>query len=61
MNKEEFKKLYQSKGWTQKELAERWGFSTDSRIRQIQSDPHKNPYFIDAIIGLPTKKTKNKS
>lgn len=60
MTPQEFKKIYQSKGYTQKELANRWGFAGDSRIRQIQMNPHKNPYFIDAIKGLPKNKNKLK-
>ena len=48
-----FKSIYQKKGWTQKELAKRWGFVSGRRIRQIQSNPSKNPYYIDAVNGLP--------
>jgi len=33
---QEFKSLYQTKGYTQKQLAKRWNFAGDSRIRPLQ-------------------------
>ena len=53
MTQEEFKAEYTKKGWTPTSLAKRWGFSAPTRIHQIAQDPHKNPYFIDAVKGLP--------
>ena len=53
MSPEEFEKECKEKGWTQAQLAKRWGFSDARRIRQIKANPSKNPHFIDAIKGLP--------
>ncbi len=53
MTTEEFRTLMKEKGWTPTTLAKHWGFKSDSRIHQIARDPHKNPYFVDAIRGLP--------
>lgn len=53
MTPEEFEAEYKKKGWNQTMLAERWGFSDARRVRQIKADPTKNPYYVDAVRGLP--------
>ncbi|EGU37416.1 hypothetical protein [Vibrio scophthalmi] len=53
MTKEEFKAEYTKKGWTATTLAKRWGYTAATRIHHIAVDPHKNPYMIDAVRGLP--------
>lgn len=53
MTKTEFNQIYRSKGWTPLSLSQRWGFSHQTRIYQIAADPTKNPYYIDAVKGLP--------
>lgn len=53
MNQDEFKKIYQEKGWTPTKLAERWGFKGARRIHQLAADENRPAYWIDALRGLP--------
>ncbi len=59
LKKEEFKEVYESKGWTPSELAKRWGYTAPTRIHQIASDVengHKRAQaYIDMLRGLPKK------
>lgn len=58
---EDWLSLYKEKGWTQEQLAARWGYKPASggrRIRQIKANPAHQPHFIDAVFGLPVKQKK---
>ncbi|WP_299194714.1 hypothetical protein [uncultured Amphritea sp.] len=59
---DEWLSIYKEKGWTQEQLADRWGYKKASggrRIRQIKANPGHQPHFIDAVFGLPVKKKKD--
>lgn len=53
LSNEEFKKIYEDKGWTAKLLSERWGFTNPSRIYQIARDEDRSEHYVDALRGLP--------
>ncbi len=55
MTPDQFKSLVKSKGWLLKEVAERWGIKP-RRMSVIVQEKNRNPYYDDAVIGLPTKK-----
>jgi hypothetical protein len=55
MTTEQFKFLVKSKGWLLKEVAERWGIKP-RRMSVIVQEANRNPYYDDAIRGLPEKK-----
>lgn len=62
MTKDEFKAIYESKGWTPTELAKRWGYSAPTRIHQLADNVEKGhkraQAYQDMLHGLP-RKTKN--
>jgi len=51
----DFVKKLRAKGWTARELAERWGVSP-RRISQIGKNPTQKDW--DALAGLPDKRKK---
>ena len=51
----QIKAILKQKGWKAKEVACRWEIS-ERRMSQIVTDIHRNPYYDDAIRGLPDKK-----
>lgn len=51
----EWKALVRAKGWTYKELAERWDGKTPEYISMIGRDPNRPKHYDDAVIGLPTR------
>lgn len=53
MTQDEFKAMYQEKGWTPAMLAERWGFKGTRRIHQLAADEQRPAYWTDALRGLP--------
>ncbi|EGR0546774.1 hypothetical protein ACQ5UA_17690 [Vibrio cholerae] len=59
MKKEEFKDIYESRGWTAPELAKRWGYTAPTRIHQIAADVEKGhkraQAYIDMLMSLPDK------
>jgi hypothetical protein len=56
LNAQEIKAILKSKGWTNVDLAARWGHS-ETWISQLINDPHKRPpAYDDAILGLPHRK-----
>jgi hypothetical protein len=48
----DFVAAYESRGWTQKALAQRWGIHR-TRLWQIAQDPARPSYWDDALRGLP--------
>lgn len=52
MTPEEFKAEYRRKGWTGRDLAERWHKSV-TWISKIGSDPERDLHWDDAVRGLP--------
>lgn len=50
----EFKAELARKGWTQQELADRWGFSINW-ISKIVRNEKRGKHFDDALVGLPLK------
>ncbi|MGG6196486.1 XRE family transcriptional regulator [Pantoea allii] len=53
-SKEEFKAEMKRKGWSRKELAERWGKS-ETWISKVVGNPERDQHWNDAIAGLPKK------
>ena len=51
----DYVKELRRRGWTARELAERWGVSP-RRISQISANPSRKDW--DALEGLPDKKSK---
>jgi hypothetical protein len=51
MTAEEFKAAYEEKGFSPKTLAERWGFTSATRIHQLAKK--HTPLHVDAVRGLP--------
>lgn len=47
----EIKAMLSKKGWTNRALAARWGFS-DEYVSKIINNPKRKPHFDDAIVGL---------
>ncbi|GLT19586.1 hypothetical protein GCM10007938_33680 [Vibrio zhanjiangensis] len=64
MTKDEFKRLYESKGWTPITLSKRWGYTAATRIHQIALEVecgHKRAQsYIDMLNGLPNLKNQKK-
>lgn len=53
---EQFKALAKWKGWTFREISERWGITT-VWMSKLCSNPDRAPHYDDALIGLPNKRT----
>lgn len=53
---EQFKALAKWKGWTFREISERWGITT-VWMSKITSNPDRAPHYDDALVGLPNKRT----
>ena len=54
LNAEEIKLILKEKGWTQREVGERWNLS-ERRISQIVTQDERKQYYTDAFKGLPAK------
>lgn len=54
MTPQDIKILLLQKGWTQKELAERWGKSY-RYINSVVNNPNRDQLWNDALNGLPEK------
>lgn len=48
----EVKQMLAQKGWTNRALAARWGFS-EEYVSKIINNPARKKHFEDAIRGLP--------
>lgn len=53
MTQEDFSRTIKIKGWTQQELAARWGYSSGRDIRRIAQNIERLPRYVDAVHGLP--------
>jgi len=49
----EFKKSLEAKGWTLKELCDRWGIK-DRQMYNVAKTPRRRDW--DAVAGLPNRK-----
>lgn len=49
---DEFKGETRRKGWSNRALALRWGVS-ETWVSKVGSNPNRNPYWDDALRGLP--------
>lgn len=55
-NVTEFQRIANAKGWTLKEVGERWGQLSERQMSRIASAAKQRD--IDAVNGLPKKKPK---
>lgn len=53
MTQEEFIHIIKEKGWTQLELAVRWGYTSGRDIRRLAQNIERLPRYADAVRGLP--------
>lgn len=53
---EQFKALVKWKGWSYRELAERWGI-TSVWMSNVARNAERPAHYDDALVGLPNKRT----
>ncbi|WP_305840126.1 hypothetical protein [Photobacterium leiognathi] len=53
MSPDDFKKMIFDKGWTVKEVAERWGIKEKSYLYHVIRDKERKEHWNDAVKGLP--------
>ena len=56
-----WKALVQAKGWTYRELAERWDGKTPEYISMIGRNPERPRHYDDAVLGLPMRRNGNRA